>query len=128
MQRYAQGLEVPKIKIDSFTGKTTGATGYFDVNLTYTPKSINNVLVYMQNSVTKLRLGVPTILTGKTLRINVFGYGYYKITSLTTTAENSGGAGADPHDHALSQALTSCDLQAKTSELQDPLTVHYEVA
>lgn len=127
MQRYSDGLAVPKLKMDVFTGKTTGVFGHVTCELTYTPKSIHHISIPGTWGTTNWRNFYPFSLVGKTLDIYVGKGQYYKADTPTGTVD-SGGAGADPHSHAISHAQEDVFNAHASNELQGAICVHYVVA
>lgn len=135
MQRYSQGLAVPKQMLDSFAaGKTTGTganVGEVTCELTYTPKSVNHVMpVQMQTPPvfgSDIVFGLPYTLTGKTLVLQVYQVEYYK-ANFNTSSENSGGAGADPHTHGITHTLTRCGSSLMDTVDLEAFNVQYTVA
>lgn len=128
MQRYSGGLKVPKQQTDYFTGETTSATGYITLNLSYVPVSKQK---------TKLSVGTgsggvpriyhPYILSGKTLVILATKLTYMKPTT-TVSSENSGGGGADPHDHNITLNTEDINHASANNEAQGDIVVSYPVA
>lgn len=128
MQRYAQGLEVPKQQIDYFDGKTSSAIGEIVLDLTYVPKALKKIIVGVGTGLA----GVPRFynknaVTGKQLQIFAGKLTYMKPASPIGNA-NSGGAGADPHSHTLTLNTDDADHATANNELQGTITVSYEVA
>jgi len=128
MNRYSQGLKVPLIQVDSFTGKSADGAGNITLNLTHTPISIDDVSVTVgENNVgSAIRFYLKVSLTGKALVIHVIALTYGKANT-PISADNSGGAGADPHTHTLAYTVTACANYSVAIEAQNTITVVYAV-
>jgi|LGVE01.1.fsa_nt_gb hypothetical protein len=129
MQRYSQGVEVPKIQVDKFIGKTShAATGNITLDLTYVPISINDISIEVgaEDTLATTRFYRKISLTGKTLIVRPVRLEYSK-PSVTTSAVNSGNAGADPHVHTLSYSNSGCHANIPLNEDQKAIVVVYAV-
>jgi|LGVF01.2.fsa_nt_gb hypothetical protein len=127
MQRYSQGIKVPNQQTDYFTGETTSGAGYITLNLTYAPRTANKIKMPLGTGPG----GVPRIyyvfsLTGKTLVIFATKLTYME-PALTVSSENSGGAGADPHDHNVTLNTADANHTSANNELQGTIVVSYPV-
>lgn len=129
MQRYSDGLAVPKDMMDVFSGETSDGSGNLALDLTYLPKSINDIIVPDGFDVSqgRRRVYMKTGLAGKVLTVKAIGMQYRKPTT-PIDAANSGRVGADPHAHALSFLLAHLEIIGQAGEDQDVITVHYTVA
>lgn len=111
MTTYFNGLEVPKVQTDRFTGVTftAGPTyGHMDVTLTYTPTNLGDIIVLCSNLNQKFcPVLFPHALSGKTLTIRGQAPVYEKSDSPTATTDAAGGgAVAEPHTHTLGYTWT----------------------
>ena len=132
MQRVSGGLAVPKQMLDIFTGKTTGVganIGLVECDLTYLPKGIDNVFVATIITMAPGNIAHPELisLVGKQLTIKVSEYWYAKANTPIDGA-NSGGAGADPHDHTLNFTATECEALPVSGRNVEAIRVSYNVA
>lgn len=131
MQRYSDGLAVPKMMMDTFVGKTTGTgadVGKVWCELTYLPKNLDHIIVPPIVSVSGLLVeSVLLTLSGKTLEMWLVKHVYDKADTPTGIA-NSGGAGADPHSHAISHTQTDVLPLVLDNEALNTIRVHYTVA
>lgn len=128
MQRVSGGLAVPKDVLDIFTGKTT-TMGNVTCVLKYTPKSLNDIVVDWVYVVAtgKWRIAQAVALAGKTVEVATEKFGYYK-TDTPSGGANSGGAGADPHGHALTYTQEEVINGSPGNEALGPIRIHYTVA
>ena len=131
MQRYSDGLAVPKLMIDTFPGKTTGTgadAGKVWCELTYTPKDTDHIIVPPIISVGGLCVSAEFFaISGKTLEMWIFKDTYDKADTPTQSV-NSGAAGGDPHNHAITYTQTDvCPLLLDNQAL-NTIRVHYTVA
>ena len=129
MQRISDGLAVPRQMIDTFTGKTSNVLALVQCVLTYTPKSMDDILVPdgFESTLFGRRVYKKDTLTGNILSLLVKKYKYSKADSPVVVG-NSGGAGADPHSHNLTYTVTEVDLGSAGNEAQGPIVVEYKVA
>lgn len=130
MQRYAQGLKVPKQYMDRFSGLSTDASALIAVGLTYTPKSVNHIQFQIGRDASMVLMMYVAGLIGKQLTIQVKKIVYSKADSPTSSVdgETGGVGGASPHSHVITDTLTNVgDSSVITWAIPDFL-VHYEVA
>ena len=128
MQRVSDGLAVPKLMLEHFTGKTTDASGYITCELKYTPTSKEDVIVesIRDAPIGDMHFAKATGLTGKTLTVYVLAAEYNRADTIGNA--NSGGAGADPHTHALNSSTQAVMYNAYVSSGLGPVTISYKVA
>jgi len=128
MQRISGGLKVPKLMMDMFRGESSNAAGNVTLELTYVPKSVYDIIIPLAWSSTLLTYVIvdPASLAGKTLTAVVYKHMYHKADT-PTGAQNSGGAGADPHSHALAYTSTIVATEIALSVALGTVRVHYEV-
>lgn len=128
MQRYSEGVKVPKVQTDFFVGKTTSGLGAVTLDLTYQPKSINHIaLLQGQSIVGDPRLYFPISLVGKTLSIMV-NKPYYKEVDGTSGADAGTGAGGGTHTHAISTTDTALRYEPALTENQNVIAVIYPLS
>ena len=128
MQRYSDGLPVPKQMVDVFSGETTDGGGNLTLSLTYKPKAIGDIIVPDGWSVGgKRRMFTKHSLVGKVLTLTVQKLEYDKADS-PTSSSNTGNTGADPHSHALAYTATEQVVDFVPTEAQRAIPVHYTVA
>lgn len=129
MQRISDGLPVPKLMMDVFTGKITNPFGRITLDLTYTPKSINDIILGNGAPLTlnKLRYYIKETLAGKTLIIRTYSKTYIEAFGYSDPS-SSGSGGADPHNHNIQNRVVETSLHGIANETQKPIAVHYTVA
>lgn len=128
MQRYAQGLKVPKNMTDIFTGKTSSAAGVIVCNLTYTPKSIHHVMAMRGLSLSdELRDYHKISLVGRDLNLYPMIEKYDKADS-PTGSDAGTGAGGGTHIHAITHSASKVSNEVANSEAQGAIVIHYVVA
>jgi len=126
MQRYSGGLKVPRTQIESFIGKTTNAEGQITVALRYTPKSLGHIaadLPYV--AVNKNHECRVESLSGRDVTVRFYEHKYYRAMAITT--ENSGGAGADPHGHSITDSETDVHSDVLDAVLIAAFGIVYEI-
>ena len=127
MQRYAQGLEVPRVQIETFVGETSDAAGFLLLDLKHTPVSINNILVSIgYEAAPKAWNMFINDLTGRRVTLQITNPKYYRATGTATA--NSGNVGADPHSHTITQEFIPVHVPLAASEPLPVITLAYEVA
>ena len=129
MQRYSDGLAVPKLMVDTFFDPVSDAAGFIYLTLTYMPKSIDHIVqpLGVDRAGGRVRFYVKSGLVGKVLELNLVKIGYEKTDTPTGNA-NSGGSGADPHGHALSYMELEAPAMEVLNETQRTIAIHYVVA
>lgn len=120
---YFNGVAVPRVWIDSFSGTSDGS-GYCDLTLTFTPTSKEDCIPVLTN--TGVRWLQTISLTGKTLRVAVVRGTYYR-SATTTNWQNTGAAGADPHQHTIAEGLSDLGV-AVHAAFAYQIVVSYPVA
>lgn len=134
-QRVSDGLEVPKLMMDTFAGKTTEGPGvdagkvYCD--LTYVPKSIGHILTPLVQTIIGYIAPVRVdALSGKTVTLRVYAYVYYKTISVDPADGACDGSGWFPShgSHDLYYSYKGCDLSAYPNIALDPIRISYTVA
>lgn len=106
MTTFWDGLEVPVTSTEYFAD-TLDANGQMDCALKYVPRSVNELTVSIR-SLSQLQF-YSASLSGKTVTVTIKRPQYDKPNTPIGT-ENSGGAGADPHSHALAYTATNCTM------------------
>jgi len=128
MTTYHDGIAVPKTHVDYFTGIELDTDGEATVTLTYTPKSLNQILIAITN-IRMMRVVRPLSLSGKNLTLQVRDLAYYKPDNHTATTDAAGGgATAEPHDHTVTTTLTGISLVKTPTILTDyDFAISYQV-
>ena len=129
MTTYHDGIAVPKTHVDYFTGIELDTDGEATVTLTYTPKSLNQILIAITN-IRMMRVVRPLSLSGKSLTLQVKDLAYYKANSPTgTTDAAGGGATAEPHSHSITHSLAAITTVKTPTLLTDyDFAISYQVA
>ena len=129
MQRYSDGLAVPKNMIDRFPALTSDGAGDIAVALTYVPKSIDDIMVPVgwNAALDGVRPYRKHLLTGRVLTLRVMRIRYDKAAAVTG-GENGGGTGADPHTHTIGNTTEEVAVGVKINETQSTIVVMYPVA
>lgn len=136
MQRISDGRAVPKYQLETFTSKTTDASGEISLPLMYKPMSYLDVEVQIQPSTGKIRFAdIDTVIVGTTITINVLKPYYYRAGAPgeknmhAETESDVGSVGeAAEHSHTIPLVATNIALDLARNELQYPIKVHYKVA
>lgn len=127
MQRYSDGLKVPNLMMDVFTGKVSDGAGDISCALRYTPKDINHIIIPpVKDALDRMLTLLPHALVGKTLTVRTYQDVYEKVDTPTGTG-NSGGAGADPHSHTISTTWANVTSSTATARTLGAVQVHYTV-
>lgn len=128
MQRYGQGLKVPKNMTDVFTGKTSSAAGVIVCNLTYTPKSIHHVMAMRGLSQSdEIRDYHKISLVGRDLNLYSMVEKYDKADS-PTDSDAGTGAGGGTHGHQITHTASKVSNVVVNNENQGAIVIHYAVA
>jgi len=126
MQRYSGGLQVPKMQIESFQGKTTNGGGEIVVTLKYTPKSLGHIATSMPYVAADPNYqGRVTALAGKDVTVTFYEYTYQRADLITTV--NSGNAGADPHLHGITSSIVDVDSSVLDAVTVPAFGIVYEI-
>lgn len=134
MQRVSDGLEVPKLMLDVFTGKVTGTgadTGKVVCDLTYQPKSIDHIITPIARDTGEyLVLADVYALSGKELTLKICAYSYYKLTALevATSACDGSGLWQSHGGHNFVNTLTYVHMTSLSACPLGTIRVHYTVA
>lgn len=130
MQRYSGGLEVPRQMLDVFSGETSSGVGFLYLTLSYTPQSLDHVIVPSgYESTVSHRRGYQKLgLVGNVLTVVVLAYKYWKADTPTGTETVTDTGGAAPHGHTISHTAFDVIESIQSNEAQDDIVVQYQVA
>lgn len=126
MDRYSQGVKLPSMKIEVFTGKTTGATGAITVTLKHVPKSLGHITAELPYDASEAHRHVRVMASvGKLVMVMFFDYQY--IAPAVINSSNSGNAGGDPHAHTFSTSTDDLVVTVVNTGLIPSFTLTYEL-
>jgi len=132
MQRYSDGLKVPAQYTEYFAGETSNGSGKITLNLRYTPRSLNDIIVGVGLDVSsnRPRFYSKSTLVGKVFEIYAMKFRYYKSETTTGAAgAQCAGGGAGTHGtHTVGRAVTDLPSYAAASEAQQPIVVTYPIS
>jgi len=124
MDRYSNGVLVPKHQTDKFTGFSSDGASEITVTLTYVPRSMNDIIMQLgwNGTFTPLYITVAS-LSGRNLKIRVRRARYDKATH--TQNATSGRSGADPHYHNMYYEQIDMHFSHYANQAMPPIAVIY---
>jgi len=131
MQRVSDGLAVPKMKQDIFSGLTTSGFGKVDCELTYTPKSIDEIFPSMVEDVDDSFMQIVQVvsLVGNVVRLAIRQLNYLGVSPNFTGDASTGNSGAaEPHNHTITTVACDVSQGYLRNRALYPLRVMYTVA